>query len=191
MIARKVQFKIYIDSPKDVDVEPMVPVFHDWISKNALGELLIDVTEYGHVHQGPSLLLVGDGSDYAVDFDGGRPGLLYSRKRHGPEDAKANLKDALRRTLFAAKKLEGEASLPKPVRFRTEELLFRINDRLNAPNTAATLASVAPLLQEVLGPVYGGKVLSLAQVGTERDLFSVQVSIKGAPGLGDLLSHLS
>ena len=53
----------------------------------------------------PALLLVGHGSDYAIDFAEGHAGLLYSRKREFPGDASATVKDAFVRALRAAKKL--------------------------------------------------------------------------------------
>jgi len=191
MEARKVQVKVFIESPKAVDIEPMVPVFHDWIRTDALGELLIDVTEYGHVHNGPALLLVGHGSDYCVDFAEGRAGLLYSRKRAAPADATECVLDAIRRALFAAKKLEGEASLPTPVRFRGDELTIRLNDRLRAPNDKATFASVEPVLRASLAKVYGATAFTIESFGEPRDLFGVRVKAPGAPGVSELLARIS
>ena len=191
MEARKVQFKLFVASPANVDVDPIVPVFHAWIREKALGELLIDVTDYAHVPNGPALLLVGHGSDYAIDFSRGLAGLLYSRKREAPKDAKECVRDALRRALFAAKKLEDEKSLATPLRFRGDELLFRLNDRLLAPNTPETFASVEPVLRAVLGEVYAGAPFTLERVGTPKELFSVSVKAPGAPGVSALLPRLS
>lgn len=190
MEARKVQVKVFVESPAVVDVEPLVPVFHDWITRNALGELLIDVTEYGHVHEAQSLLLVGDATDYSIDLGGGRTGLLVNRKRHTPADARACVTDAVRRALFAAKKLEGE-SLPVPIRFRGDELLVRLNDRLRAPNTNETLASVQPVLKDVLGTLYAGRPFTVEHLGDPRALFGVRVKSAGAPGVSDLLARIS
>ncbi len=192
MDARKVQFKLFIRSPAEVDVEPLVPVFHDWIKKNALDELLIDVTEYGHVHHGPALLLVGHAADYVVDFGEGRAGLLYSRKRDAAVDVEECLLDALRRVLFAARSIETEPSLITPIRFRTDELLFRINDRLLAPNTKETFAAVEPLLRRMVARVYGpAAAFSMKLVGEDRGLFGVRVQISGAPTVAELLARIS
>ena len=106
MKARKVQIKLFVESPRELDSEPFVPVFHKWIQEQSLGEMLVDVAQYGHVHEGPAVLLVGHGSDYAIDFGDGRAGLLYSRKREAPSDAAECVNDALRRVLAAAKKIE-------------------------------------------------------------------------------------
>ena len=190
MNARKVQAKVFIQSPATVDVTPIVPVFHDWIQKNALGELLIDVTEYGHVHEAPSLLLVGHESDFAVDFGEGRAGLVCNRKRGGPENARDAVLDAVRRVLGAARRLEGEALSPA-IRFRGDELVLRVNDRLSAPNTKESFAALEPAFREALAKVYAGTAFTLEQFGTPRELFSVRVKAPGAAGVADLLSRVS
>ena len=33
MEARKIQVKVFVESPKELDIDPIVPVFHDWIRK--------------------------------------------------------------------------------------------------------------------------------------------------------------
>jgi hypothetical protein len=189
MNARKVQAKLFIESPVMVDVTPLVPVFHEWIQKNALGEMLIDVTEYGHVHAGPSLLLVGNESDFAVDFAEGRAGLVCSRKRNSPENSRDAVLDAVRRVLGAARRLEGETLSPA-IRFRGDELVLRVNDRLSAPNTKEAFAELEPAFREALGKLYAGTAFTLEQFGTPRELFSVRVKAKGAPGVADLLSRV-
>jgi len=191
MEARKVQFKVFVKSPAKVDVDPIVPVFHQWIRDKAFDELLIDVTDYAHVPNGPALLLVGHGSDYAVDFAEGRAGLLYSRKREAPKDAKACVADALKRALSAAKKLEDDKSLSPKIEFRADELLFRLNDRLRAPNTDETMKAVEPVLRDVLAKAYSGVDLTLERVGTPRELFSVRVKAPGAPGVSGLLARIA
>lgn len=191
MEARKLQVKLFIDSPKDVDVDPIVPVFHEWIRKKALDELLIDVTDYAHVHQAPALLLVGHGSDYAIDFAEGHAGLLYSRKRDFPGGAEATVKDAFVRALRAAKKLEGEETLPTPLRFRADEILFRVNDRLLGPNNEETKQAVTPVVEKVLQGLYGDTAFTVEAVGTPRELFTLRVRAPGAKGIDALLARVN
>jgi len=190
MSVGKIQAKVFLESPRDLDVAPLVPVFHEWIQKNALGELLVDVTEYGHVHHGPSLLLVGHESDYVVDFAEGRAGLVVNRKRATSENVEAAALDALRRVFAAARRLEGE-SLTPPLRFRGDELLLRVNDRLAAPNTRETFSSLEPALHAALRKVYPDTAFTMEHAGTSRELFSVRVTAKGAPGVAALLGRIS
>lgn len=191
MEARKVQVKLFIDSPKEVDVDPIVPVFHDWIRQKALDELLIDVTDYAHVHQAPALLLVGHGSDYAIDFAEGHTGLLYSRKREFPGDAEATVKDAFARALKAAKRLENEGSLPTPIRFRGNEILFRVNDRLLGPNTDETAKAVVPVVEKVLRDLYGSTAFTVERIGGPRELFTLRIEATGVDGIDALLSRVA
>jgi hypothetical protein len=183
MDATKLQLKIFAtpESAKAVHAEAFVPVFHRWIKEHVLPELLIDVASYVHVPEGPSVALIGHGSDYFLDEGAGRLGLLYSRKRAGfaPDE---RLGDLARRTFHAATLLEA-ASPPGsgPLRFATGELLLRINDRLAAPATDATFAAVRPEVEAFAAKLYGPGAFELTRVGTPKDLFALRiVSTPGA-----------
>jgi hypothetical protein len=191
MDARKLQVKLYLASPTGLDVAPLVPVFHEWIQKNALGELLVDVTEYGHVHESPALLLVGHESDYAIDFGEGRAGLVCNRKRGGPADAIDNIVDALRRTLGAARRLESETSVPAPLRFGSDEILIQVNDRLRAPNTPATFAAIKPVFEAAFRKLFAATAFTLEPTGSPRELLGVRVKAPGAPSIAELLSRIA
>jgi len=191
MRTQKIQVKLYADRPEGVDPEAVVPVFHRWIREAAIGdgELLIDVADYSHVPKGPGVALIGHQSDYFLDEGEGRPGLLFSRKRgFSGADDRACLRDALRRTLQACRLLEQDAGLE--LRFRTDEVLVRIQDRLRAPNTAATFAEVEPLLRETLGELFEGEV-ELEHVEDPRGPFTVRVRTGASAGVPSLLARLS
>lgn len=192
MEARKVQIKLFVDAQPGaaLDPEAFVPVFHRWIREKTLNEVLIDVTDYAHVHHAPAVLLVGHASDYALDFSEGRAGLLYSRKREAPRDATEAVIDALGRAFFSCKKLEEEKAFRVPLRFRGDEILFRLNDRLLAPNTDETFAQVEPVLRAAFGKLYGGEA-SFNRVGTTRELFTVRVKANEAAGVSELLNRIS
>ena len=136
MQATKFQVKLYTRAG-DIELEKLVPVFHEWIrAKKISDELLIDVADYAHVPQGPGVVLIGHQSDYYLDVADNRPGLLYSRKRGFDGDFQAGIDDAFRRALGACQLLEEESSLG--LQFATDEVLFRVKDRLSAPNGDAT-----------------------------------------------------
>jgi hypothetical protein len=134
--------------------------------------------------------LVGDGSDYYADLSGGRPGLLYSRKRRGPEDALDCVVDALRRGLAACRLLEQEPSLEPPFRFLTNELLFKINDRLEAENSDTSFSEIAPIFDRALARLYGAGGFSMRREGMPKELLMVRVTAPGAPSIADLLDRL-
>ncbi|MFO0695510.1 MAG: hypothetical protein U0230_18250 [Polyangiales bacterium] len=183
----KFQVKLFLESNASFDVDAAIPVFHSWIRDKKLDELVIDVADYGHVPAGPGVVLIGHGSDYYVDVEGDRPGLKYSRKRGLEGDAEACLADAVRRAFRAAHLLEQEPSLGW--KFRTDELQIRVNDRNAAPNSADTLAALAPAIEKVLGKALGGK-LAIERTGEPRQLFTAKVTTDAKGTVSDALGRL-
>ena len=192
----KLQLKLFVErNGHHVESEAFIPVLHRWIKDHVLSELVIDVANYAHVPKGPGVVLIGHTGDYYLDDTDGRFGLLYSRKR-GLADAPfaAKLEDLFRRTLHAAALLEKEtfpaAAGETRVRFSTNELLFRINDRLAAPASDETFAAVRPALEAVARRLFEGP-FELTRVGDARSLFGVKL-VGGAKGaeLPALLARL-
>jgi hypothetical protein len=186
MDAHKLQLKVFLKAPEAFDVARVVPVFHRWIREHALNELLIDVADYGHVPDGPGVLLVGHGADYFLHAGKGRWGLLFSRKREAPEPS-LRLRDTFARALRACALLERESELG--FEFGTGELLFSINDRLGAPNTDATFSAVRPELEVFLRELYDVDSVELSREGEERELLSVRIKSPRAEAVGTLLSR--
>jgi hypothetical protein len=189
MDAQKLQLKIFVtpDSARAIELESFIGVFHRWTKEHVLPELLVDVASYAHVPEGPGVVLIGHGSDYSMDQGAGRLGLLHNRKRAGFPPAE-RLADLARRTLNAAALLERDPFLSGKLRFATNELLFRINDRLAAPNSEATLASVGPELEAFARRIFGGPI-EITRVGGSKALFAVRVTASESPSLAALLER--
>ena len=64
-----VNVKLLAGDPADVDLEPLIPIFHDWIRDRVFEELLLDVADYRHVPEGPGR-------------DGDRPSGELQRGQH-------------------------------------------------------------------------------------------------------------
>jgi hypothetical protein len=188
MNAQKLQLKIYA-TPASAKVEPeaLIPVFQRWIKDHVLPELMIDVANYGHVPEGPGVVLIGHGADYFMDEGEGRLGLLHNRKRAGVAEGE-RLNDLARRTLHAAALLEKEPALGGKLTFATNELLFRINDRLVAPNTDATFASVKGELEALGKQLFAGP-FELARVGGPKELLSARFKSAASVPLATLLER--
>jgi hypothetical protein len=167
----------------ELELEAFVPVFHAWIREHALpDEVMIDVADYAHVVDGPGVLLVCHEGHYVIERKAGRWSLVYNRKRGGEgASLEDRLRVPLRRLARAASLLAEDATLPK-IRFRTEELVLRIYDRLHAPNEDATLAAIRGGLDDVLGKIYGASV-DVAREGEARELFTVRVRAGSTPPL--------
>jgi hypothetical protein len=162
-----------------------VALFHRFIRDGRIpDDTLVDVADYGHVHHGPGVMLIGHAADHAIDQGEGRPGLLFSRKRGGSGDAEARLADAFRRTITAARLIEAEPGLE--IRFDPGELLLRLPDRLNDPNSDETLARIRPPLEAVLRRVYAARPVRLEREGDPREPFTLRIRIDSPPSLCDL-----
>jgi hypothetical protein len=190
MRSTKLQLKLFIEqNGRAFELEPFVPIFHEWIRRDALGELLIDVADYAHVHDGPGIALIGHGSDYFIDMAEGRPGLLYTRKRAAPEHPAERLRDAFQRALKACRLLEQEAALSGHVRFRTDEILFKVVDRLHVANDEAGFAALRDELTPLLEKLYGNGNVKLERVGSPKQLLGARVVAANAPNLQTLLDR--
>jgi hypothetical protein len=147
-----------------VTLEDMVPVFHSWIQTRAIPDhLLIDVANYAHVHNGPGIVLVAHEANYSLDTRGGRLGLTYQRKQPIPGTFAERVRIVHQAALHSAGLLKDKLT------FRSDEIEFRICDRLHAPNTEATLQSVKPNLLKV----WSGA--QLAHRPAELELFTVTI----------------
>jgi len=191
----KLQLKLFVErNGHHPESEAFIPVFHRWIKDHVLAELVIDVANYAHVPKGPGVVLIGHTGDYYLDDAEGRFGLLYSRKR-GLASAtfEARLEDLFRRTLYAASLLEKEAPVSPvgaaPLRFATNELLFRVNDRLAAPPGDETFGALRPGLEVMARRLFDGP-FELTRVGDARALFGVKMVGAGkATDLATLLAR--
>jgi len=173
MSIQKFQVKLYVENGDSVDLEKVIPVFHSFIQKKLVSEMVIDVVDYGHVAEGPGVVLIGHASDYYLDQREGRLGLNYSRKRDFGGDTEAALAAAVKSALAFAKLLESEQSVS--IRFKLDEVVVRVNDRLQAKNDDASLDALRPVVANVLGKALGGAV-SIAREGEARELLTIRVS---------------
>ncbi len=185
--ARRVQVKIFFDGPQPPALEPFIPVFHGWIQQHRLPELLVDVADYIHVPKGPGVGLVGHQSDYFIDQGEGQSGLLYTRKRDPDGDG---LEHAFRRALYAAGLLEQEEAFAARLRFRTDEMVFRVADRLLAPSSGATFAAFRPELDSFCSRLFGANGYQLALRSAPRQVFAVGIGVKEPAPVASLLERL-
>jgi hypothetical protein len=146
-------------------------VFNTWIQKHALEELLIDVADYLHVHNGPGLILIGHEADYSLDNRAGRLGLLYNRKGQLEGTTQEKLAQAVRAALTAAQLLEKENGL----KFNGQEVQVIINDRLLTPNKVETFAALEPELKTFFDKLYNGTEYTVTNNADPRERFTVSV----------------
>src|SRR5215469_15808070 len=80
MKMQHVNVKLLLGSPEGLRLEPLVPIFHEWIERKEMEDLLLDIADYTHVPEGPGVVLIGHQADYSVDNTLGRLGVRYNRK---------------------------------------------------------------------------------------------------------------
>ncbi len=187
MQSTRIQVKFY--ASKSPEPDQFIPVFHRWIREQVLDEMAIDVADYGHVHEGPGVALVGHAFDYYWDLGESRPGLVYTRKRDAPAP-EARLADAVRRALVGCRLLEQDAALPG-LAFRTDELLVRLPDRLHAPSTEAGYGELKAELAPLTEKLFSGAKVTLERVGGDRELLAARVKATASPSVADLLARIS
>jgi hypothetical protein len=187
MDLQHVNVKVFAAEPAAVDLADYSAIFNAWIQAQDMEELLVDVADYRHVHHGPGMVLIGHEANYSLDESGGRLGLLYNRKARVGGGPAAALRQAIGSALRAARRLENEHGL----RFKADELHIVVNDRLLAPNTAATLTALQPALEAVLAALYAGAALSIERDPEPRERFNLHVSARASLNINDLLQNLS
>lgn len=191
MDLQRYSLKLFLRDPAAVRPAEMIPVFHGWIQRGAVEGLPLDVADYGHVHHGPGVMLIGHEADHALDLGEGRPGLVYARKRDGEGSLAERLREALRLLLAAAQEMESEPSLAGRATLRTDELLVTISDRLAAPNGQESLEALGAAIEEALASAYGDLPLELGLADEDpRAPLGVRVLAAEAPALSELLDRL-
>ena len=118
------------------------------------------------------ILLVAHEGNFSTDLAEGKPGLAYLRKQSAGGTSEETLRASLEAALHAASLIEAEPGLEGRVRFLKDKLVVISNDRLLAPNNAATFEEVKPTLVKV----FGAKAdLTHASAGT-KDRLTILVS---------------
>ncbi len=178
----KFDLKVLAADAAEVEAEEFIPVFHRWITERVLPELLIDVADYSHVHEGPGVLLVGHDAIYAYDLSRGEPGLLYSRRREtSPElegigTLERRIESLLASAFRACDLIEAEPELGGRVVFDRHRLELRVNDRLFPADeqTALTLASAFRRALAEAGVRDGDAPVEVKQIGEPRERLTLR-----------------
>jgi hypothetical protein len=175
MDSSKFSLKLFTKNPQ-VDVDAVVPVFHGFIQRQALAaHLLVDVADYKHVPTGPGILLISHEANLGIDLADNRPGLLYARKQRLSGDLASRIRETFAHTLRFAQLLEADPALNGAYAFATNDIHFRVLDRLHAPNTAETFTAVRPALETVLKQLTGGTNYSLEHHKDPKLPFEIRI----------------
>jgi len=185
-----INVKLLLKDPGNVDLEPVIPVFHSWIQDQVCDELLLDVTDYSHVTAGPGVLLVGHEADYSLDNTDHRLGLRYNRKAAVEGSNQDRLEQAARAALNALERLENEPSLEDKVRFNGRDIEVFVNDRLLVPNREESREQLERELRTFLNKLLDGAEYSLSYGNDPRRLLGAHISLGRVFSTADLVRNL-
>jgi hypothetical protein len=155
--------KLYADNPGPLDLPAFIPLFHGWIQDGDLDGLPIDVADYGHVPDGPGVMLIGHEADRSLDLGEGRPGVLYQRKREPEGTLEDRFAAAIAAADAMADAIEADPAA-NSLRFGRDEILLRVIDRFNAPNDDATLEALRPAIEGTLARARPGRAATIERV---------------------------
>jgi len=192
MQLQHVNVKLLVQNPGEASLEPLIPVFHSWIENRAEDdELLIDVADYMHVPAGPGVVLIGHEGNYSVDNTDNRLGIRYNRKAVLDGSNQDRLTQAARSALTACERLQAEQRLDGKFRFNGQDIEIFINDRLIAPNNAATLEAFDSDFRLFSQKLFRGKQYSISYGTNPRSLFTAFVKATRPFSVAELLEALS
>lgn len=187
-----VNVKLFLADAAPLDLEPLIPIFHSWISQRVFSEMLLDVADYRHVPSGPGVVVIGHQGDYSVDDTDGRLGVRYNRKTAVGGGNSFALEQAARAALVACLRLEQEPRLGGKLRFDGREIEIVVNDRFLAPNRAETFEALRVDLDAFARKLFATAAYSLVYDGTRdpRRRFGVAVKSSRAFSAAELLKNL-
>ena len=186
---QKINVKFFVENPGVVAPEAFVLLFNAWIQA-ADGEYY-DIADYGHVEAGPGILLIAHEANIGMDNAGNRWGLLYNRKQPLPGNNGEKLRWVLKAALENCRRIEDASSLEGRVKFRGDEALFLINDRLSAPNSEATFNALKADLETAARALYGHADFIIERESQDpRRRFGVRIKAAGRFNVAALLVNL-
>lgn len=191
MQLQHVNVKLLVQNPDEADLEALIPVFHSWIENQNGDELLIDVADYTHISAGPGIVLIGHEGNYSVDNTGNRLGIRYNRKAPLDGSNQDRLTQAARAALTACRRLEGEPRLGGKFRFNGQDIEIFVNDRLVAPNNAATRQKFDEDFRLFSRKLFRGREYSISYGTDPRSLFTAFVKAAEPLSAAEMLEALS
>jgi hypothetical protein len=190
MELQHVNVKLFARGAGGLKLGALIPVFQSWIEKQSGDELLLDIADYSHVHDGPGVILIGHQGDYSVDNTDGRLGVRYNRKTLLDGSNQERLTQATRAALSAFVRLEAEPRLEGKLLFGGREIEVFINDRLLAPNTEATRQTADGELQTFFRKLFREREFSLSYASDARRAFGATAKLSTPFAAAELLANL-
>jgi hypothetical protein len=188
-----INVKLLLNNAEELDLDPLIPVFHSWIQQQVCEELLLDVADYRHVQGGPGIILIGHEADYSLDNTDNRLGVRYNRKAVLDGGKEHRLVQATRAALQASQRLEEDSTLNQKLKlnFNGQEIEIFVNDRALAPNREDIRQALKPDFQAFADRLFGAGEYSLSFDSDPRRLLTVSLKASRAFAVQELLQNLA
>ena len=185
---QKINIKFFIAEPSLVSLDPFIGIFNAWIQASD-GDYY-DLADYSHVPAGPGVVLVAHDANISIDNNENRLGLLYNRKRPLAGDNGEKLATAFTAALAYCRRIEEEPLLQGRIRFRGEEALVTINDRLSAPNNDETFTALRREIETIARRLFGPAEFIVEKEPDPQRRFAVRIRAAGAVDTKTLTENL-
>lgn len=167
----KISIKFYLERGHAFPCNDLIPILHRWIREKRLPEMMIDVADYRHVHDGPKLVLVTHEANFVFDRDRGDEGLVCQRKQSLSGGPGAKIADVIASAMRCCDEIERDCG----VKFCRDRLLFIVNDRLDAENSPSSMESVVPHLRTAAAGYLKGELEFSRDSIDPRDRLGIMV----------------
>ena len=190
MDLQQINIKVYATKDSTVNYTNFIKVFNRWMEE-ADSDDYLNYADYSHVDAGPGVLLILKQANYSIDNAFHEPGFLYNRKHEVDGENTEKIRQALTEVLSKCELLEASEELEKAIHFNGADILFMINNRNIAPNTAETASAIQGDLEPVLKQMYGGDSFKIERTSEDaRERFAVRISANSDKPISELLSNL-
>lgn len=186
----RLQLEMDVEMPPDLDVGGLIPVLHRIIQQRALDEIWIDVVDYRHVGDGPSLLLVSHDAYYGIEHNARRSTVLYRRRRPHDGAVHERLREAADRLLRFAEYLQDEEPLGG-ADWRSDRWILSLHDRLLAPGGAPLGSAFESALECFQHRLWGPQEVTRRQGEDPAGPMAVAFSAEMPEPLGTLRHRLT
>ncbi|MDE0089306.1 MAG: hypothetical protein OXU23_26570 [Candidatus Poribacteria bacterium] len=190
MDLQQINIKVFVTEDSKVNHTNFIKVFNRWMEE-ADSEDYLNYADYSHVDAGPGVLLILKQANYSIDSAYHEPGFLYNRKHNVEGDNVEKIRQALTETLSKCELLEASEELENAIHFNGSDILFMINNRHIAPNTAEAAEVIQADLEPVLKQMYGGDDFTIERTSEDaRERFAVRISANTDKPISELISNL-
>lgn len=190
MDLQQINIKVFVTEDSTVNHTNFIKVFNRWMEE-ADSEDYLNYADYSHVDAGPGVLLILKQANYSIDSAFHEPGFLYNRKHNVEGDNAEKIRQALTETLSKCELLEASEELENAIHFNGGDILFMINNRNIAPNTAEAAEAIQADLEPVLKQMYGGDDFTIERTSEDaRERFAVRISANSDKPISELISNL-